>query len=503
MFDQCLGELGASVDDDVAFELLLELGDLLDDVTAEDGRIVPFIESDRSVRAPTTSATVATATRIRPRLVQDDRKPVRRSSTSANSLQSVRKREPRRSRGTRSFELDRRRRRRRARQRLLAMLVGTSVVGLGVGFGLSLAGGGSPLAKRSTVVTKGHRRAQKRWRVPPLLDPRNVYAADAAGHLSRVVRRDPALVYVPNSLSGTVDVISQRTLRIVREFRVATRPQHVVPSYDLKTLYVASDIGNRLQAVNPHTGRPFGQPIPVADPYNMYFTPDGRYAITVPELLRRLDFRDPQTMRLRFSIPVPTCPGVDHADFSAGGRYAYFSCEYIGTMIEVDLQHLRVTRTLRLSPKPASPQDVKLSPDGKMLYAADQDRGGLWEINPHTFKVVGFLRTGRGAHGLYPSRNARYLYVSNRLAGTISVVSFAARRIVKTWQLGSSSPDMGGVSADGKTLWLSGRYNSEVYAIDTRTGHLRARIHVGKGPHGLCVWPQPGRYSLGHTGILR
>jgi YVTN family beta-propeller protein len=341
------------------------------------------------------------------------------------------------------------------------------------------------------------------WQVPPLLNPSNVYAADEAGKLSRVVRRDPALVYVPNSLSNTVDVISQRTLKIIRRFPVRTRPQHVVPSYDLRTLYVTSDLGNSVQPVNPVTGRPRGSPIPVPDPYNMYFTPDGRYAITVAELLKRLDFRDPHTMRYRFSLSVPTCPGVDHADFSADGRYMYVSCEYLGAMIEIDLKTRRVIHTLNLQPKPASPQDVKLSPDGKLLYVADQDRGGLWEIDPDRLTIVRFLPTGRGAHGLYPSRNTRLLYVSNRIAGTISVVSFATRHVVHTWNLGSSSPDMGGVSADGKTLWLSGRYNAEVYVIDTRTGRLRARIPVGQGPHGLCVWPQPGRYSLGHTGILR
>jgi YVTN family beta-propeller protein len=209
-------------------------------------------------------------------------------------------------------------------------------------------------------------------------------------------------------------------------------------------------------------------------------------------------------MTLRVSLPVPTCPGIDHADFSADGRTMYFSCEALGAMIEVGLEPLpHVTRTLQLYPKPASPQDVKLSPDGKVLYSADQDRGGLWEIDPVSFKVIGFLPTGAGAHGLYPSRDAKYLYVSNRTAGTISVVSFATREVVKTWNLGSSSPDMGNVSADGKTLWLSGRYNSVVYVIDTETGRLRATIPVGEGPHGLCVWPQPGRYSLGHTGILR
>jgi DNA-binding beta-propeller fold protein YncE len=117
---------------------------------------------------------------------------------------------------------------------------------------------------------------------------------------------------------------------------------------------------------------------------------------------------------------------------------------------------------------------------------------------------IGFLRTGAGAHGLYPSRDARVMYVSNRGAGTVSVVSFASGRVIARWVIPPpASPDMGGVSADGRVLWLSGRYNSEVYAIDTRTGRLQARIPIGAGPHGLCVWPQPGRLSLGHTGITR
>ena len=34
--------------------------------------------------------------------------------------------------------------------------------------------------------------------------------------------------------------------------------------------------------------------------------------------------------------------------------------------------------------------------------------------------------------------------------------------------------------------------------------HSRSfRIPVGSGPHGLAVYPQPGRYSLGHTGVFR
>jgi YVTN family beta-propeller protein len=334
----------------------------------------------------------------------------------------------------------------------------------------------------------------------PTLD---IYGAARAGDLSPVVRDDPALVYVPNSESNTVSVISQKTLKVIYQFSTGAEPQHVTPAYDLRTLYVDNDVGNTLTPIDPRTGRP-GKPILVEDPYNLYFTPNGRYAIVVAERLARLDFRDPYTMRLIHSLPVPMCAGVDHLDFSPGGRYAFVSCEFAGRMIEVDVWKPRVMRTLILGGGYSSPQDVKLSPDGRTLYTADQAGGGVWEINPSTFRVEGFLETGAGAHGLYPSRDATDLYVSNRAAGTISVVSFATREVVATWKLPpAASPDMGGVSADGGTLWLSGRYNSEVYAIDTRTGRLRARIPVGDGPHGLCVWPQPGRYSLGHTGIMR
>jgi YVTN family beta-propeller protein len=244
----------------------------------------------------------------------------------------------------------------------------------------------------------------------------DIYRADRAGDLSSIVRRDPALVYVPNSLSNTVDVISQRTLKVVAQFPTGALPQHVTPAWDLRTLYVDNDLGNSLTPIDPRTGRP-GRPIPVQDPYNLYFTPNGRFAIVVAERLQRLDFRHPDTMRLVHSLSVPTCRGVDHADFSPGGRYMFASCEFSGRMIEVDTWTQRVIGTLVLNHGDSSPQDVKLSPDGRTLYTADQLNAGLWEIDPRTFRVIGFLRTGAGAHGLYPSRDGRMMYVSNRRPG--------------------------------------------------------------------------------------
>jgi YVTN family beta-propeller protein len=338
--------------------------------------------------------------------------------------------------------------------------------------------------------------------MPPLLDPGNVYAADQPGMLSPAVRQDPALVYVPNSQSNTVDVIDQRTHRIIRHFPTGAQPQHVTPSWDLRKLWVGNDQGNSLTPIDPRTGRP-GRRVTVADPYNLYFTPDGRFAMVVAERLGRLDFRDPRTMALRHALEVP-CRGVDHMDFSADGRYAIASCEFSGQLLKVSISDQRVLGSLRLRGSQPMPQDVKLAPDGKIFYVADMSADGVWLVDGDSFKVVGFVATGAGAHGLYPSRDASTLYVSNRSAGTISLLSFATRKVTATWRLpGGGSPDMGGLSADGKILWLSGRYHGQVYAIDTRTGRLLARIPVGAGPHGLCVYPQPGRYSLGHTGVLR
>jgi DNA-binding beta-propeller fold protein YncE len=382
-----------------------------------------------------------------------------------------------------------------ARSDLAAATVGSRIIvagGKGAGGTVATISQLAPAARSTSAIGATHS-----------IDLANVYAHDGADKIAPAARNAKELIYVPNSKSDTVDVINPHTYKIVEHFAVGGLPQHVVPAWDLKTLYVTNDTGNSLTKIDPVTGKP-GATIPVDDPYNMYFTPDGRYAIVVAERLRRLDFRDAHTFQLHHSTDVP-CVGVDHIDFSANEKYLIASCEFSGQMLKVDIQTERVVGTLNLPDGGSGmPQDVKLSPDGKVFYVADMHAGGLWKIDGRRFKVVGFLPTGAGVHGLYPSRDAKYLYATNRGEGSISVISFRTGKVVTKWRIpGGGSPDMGGVSADGKVLWVSGRYSGVVYAISTRDGRLLARIPVGSGPHGLCVWPQPGRYSLGHTGILR
>ncbi len=382
--------------------------------------------------------------------------------------------------------------------------------------------------------------------VPNRLD---LYSEVAAGRFSPAVAGALERVYVPNRAANTVSVIDPGTLKVVDTFKVGVNPQHIVPSWDLRTLWVANNAEGRtdgsLTPIDPLTAKP-GASIPVDDPYNMYWTPDGQFAIVVAEAYKRLDFRDPKTMALRYSIQTPDCKGINHADFSIDGRTAFFTCEFNGSITKIDLVNRRVLGTLKLSPyfarpevlamlaqpgkrprlipdpsqlgaeictTPGMPQDVRASPDGTLFFVADMMVDGVHVVDAASFKQIEFIPTGVGTHGLYPSRDGKRLYVANRGSntvrgarlgkGSVSVIDFATRKVLHNWPVpGGGSPDMGNVSADGRHLWLSGRYDNVVYRFDTQSGAVDT-IKVGLEPHGLTVWPQPGRYSLGHTGNLR
>ncbi|GAA2495079.1 hypothetical protein [Terrabacter carboxydivorans] len=356
--------------------------------------------------------------------------------------------------------------------------------------------------------------------------PPGPYALTGAGDLSAEARQARPLVYVPNQQSGTVQIIDPRTYAVISTRAVPRSPEHVVPSPDLRRLWVNSDAGNALTPIDPRTGK-VGKPVPVLDPYNLYFTPDGKNALVMAERLRRIDVRDAHTMALKRSLPVP-CKGINHADFTADLTKLLVSCEFSGQLAEIDASATKVIRMIDLNKVktpgatdpamarsmggPAAtlaagassmPQDVRLSPDGRSFLAADMLRNGVWVIDATTFTITRFVPTGRGAHGIYPSRDARRIFVSNRDEGSVSVLDADTLRRLAKWAIPGGSPDMGGVTANGRELWFSGRYDSVVYVIDTVTGRVTHTIPVRPGPHGLLVWPQPGRFSLGHTGNMR
>jgi YVTN family beta-propeller protein len=409
--------------------------------------------------------------------------------------------------------------RRRRAGRLLLVAVSAATVAACGGGGRSTSTRTSSSTEPATTATTHATNATGIPTVPgmpPVIDPSNLYSQAGPNMLSPAVAGALPRVYVPNLRSNTVSVIDPATMRVVDTLPVGTDPQHVVPSYDLQTLWVTNNAEGQpsgsLMPIDPKTGKP-GAAINVPDPYNMYFSPDGKSAIVVAEALKRLDFRDPHTMALQYSIPTPSCAGVNHADFTIDGRFMIASCEFQGSLVKVDLVNRQVVGYLTVTAG-GMPQDTRVSPDGRTFYVAEMTTGRVYLVDPNSFSVKGSVATGTGAHGLYFSRDATKLYVSNRGfpslqgvhphgPGSVSVIDVRTNQVAATWPVpGGGSPDMGNVTADGKQLWLSGRYDSSVYVFNTSTGAVTT-IAVGTQPHGLCVWPQPGRYSVGHTGNLR
>ena len=341
--------------------------------------------------------------------------------------------------------------------------------------------------------------------MPPVLDQNNIYAANGANMLSDVVKDAPERVYVPNFQDATVSVIDPKTYQVIKIIKTKAGPQHVVPSWDLKTLWVNDNAGNYLTPINPMTVTA-GKDVNVHDPYNLYFTPNGKYAIVMAEADRQIVFRDPHSMAIKKTVKVP-CKGVNHADWSKDGNYFVVTCEFSGEILNLDTAKMKVISKAALPHKSAMapmPQDIKTSPDGNTFYIADMASNGVWIMPANKFGTFTFLKTGKGAHGLYVTRDAKTLLITNRDEGSISVLRFSDNKLIAKWKIpGGGSPDMGNISADGKYFWVAGRYHNVVYVFDIPAGKFIKKIKVGKEPHGLTIWPQPGRYSLGHTGIMR
>jgi YVTN family beta-propeller protein len=380
--------------------------------------------------------------------------------------------------------------------------------------------------------------------MPPVVDRSNAYSETQSGELSDAVAGHLPRVYVPEHGGDSVSVIDSVTMKVIDHFPAGSNPQHAVPSWDLQTIWITNNSDNHsdkgsMTPIDPKTGKR-GANIPVHDPYNLYFSPDGKSAIVVNEAARRLDFSDPHTFEFQYTIMARECQGINHADFSVSGTYAVFSCEFSGSVVKIDLVNRKVVATLKLVTPPEfataelmpasmqtsgkhkmnamsrtnMPQDIRMAPDGKVFYVADMMADGVFMVDGETLTQLGFIPTGPGAHGFCVSRDATKLYVANRGShampagtpggpGSVSTIDFATHKVTANWPIpGGGSPDMGNVTADGKQVWFSGRFDDMVYAFDTTTGAV-TKIPVGHEPHGLTVWPQPGRYSLGHTGNLR
>ena len=311
------------------------------------------------------------------------------------------------------------------------------------------------------------------------------------------------LVYVPNSDSNTVDVIDQRTFKVVEHFAVGALPQHVVPSWDLKTLYVTNDAATSLTPIDPRTGKP-GRTIPVDDPYNMYFTPTAATrsssrsgctgstsAIAHTFKLQSLAARS----RARASTTWTSLPTA---------RYVIVSCEFSGQMLKVDVARERVVGVLHAAARRGAAGREALARREGLLRRRHELERRLAGRRRRASRPAASCRRARRARPLSEPRRAVPLrHESRRGLDLRHLVRDAARSCTRGTSPAAAAPTWGTSRPTARSCGCPAATTASSTRSARANGRLLAKIPVGAGPHGLCVWPQPGRYSLGHTGILR
>ena len=219
-------------------------------------------------------------------------------------------------------------------------------------------------------------------------------------------------------------------------------------------------------------------------------------------------------MALQSSLPTPQCAGINHADFSIDGRFAIFTCEFGGMLVKIDMVGAQGARLPEAVDRQACRRTSASRPTAATFYVADMMADGVFVIDGASFKEIGFIKTGKGTHGLYPSRDGKKLYVANRGSNKIHGAAHGhGQRLGARLRDRARSTSPGRSRAAAAPTWATSAPTASgsgsraaTTTSSTRSTPPPARckiIPVGQEPHGLTVWPQPGRYSLGHTGNMR
>lgn len=287
-------------------------------------------------------------------------------------------------------------------------------------------------------------------------------------------------VIVLNSDDDSLSVIDGGTYKETSRVHIGRAPHHLIVTPDGRTLIIAMSEGNQLLFIDRPSGT-VARTIEVSDPYQIGFSPDGKWFVSNSLRLDRIDVYDARTYRLKFRLPARSMPS--HIAFSPDSTTVYVSLQGSDRLIAIQLATGKV---LWNEPVGRQPAGVLMRKSGKILVAI-MGSDHVAEIDPADGKVLRRIKTGRGAHNFQVSPDGKKLYVTNRVAGTISVLDNGTLAVTGTLQAPGGPDDMV-LSPDGNELWVTGRWHEWVDVINTASGALKACIPVGRSPHGIFLY---------------
>jgi YVTN family beta-propeller protein len=285
---------------------------------------------------------------------------------------------------------------------------------------------------------------------------------------------------VLNSDDDSVSVIDSNSYREISRTHIGRSPHHLIQTPDGRTLIIAMSGSNELVLIDRTTGVE-KQRITASDPYQIGFSPDGKFFVAASLRLDRIDIYDGSTFRLLYRLPAATMPS--HIAFSRDSKTAFVTLQGTSGLISIDLGSGKVNWTAPVGRQPAG----IVTRSGGTLLVGIMGSDHIVEVDPANGSVLRRIQTGNGAHNFLASADGKKLYVTNRVAGTISILDADTLAITGTLQAPGGPDDMA-LSPDGHELWVTGRWHAWVDVIELASGTLKTSVPVGRSPHGIFVY---------------
>ncbi len=293
-----------------------------------------------------------------------------------------------------------------------------------------------------------------------------------------------APIFVLNSAEASVSLVDPVLWREVRRFPTGKEPHHLYLTPDEKSLIIANALGDSLLFVDPRTGEVQKTVRGIVDPYHLRFSPDMNWFVTAGNRLNHVDIYHWNGSEMVLAKRILTGKTPSHLWINSTSTTVYSTMQESDELVAIDL----ATQTLKWRGKTGSlPADVFGTPDDKFLFVALTGGKGveIYDISGSYAKFVKMLPTGAGAHAFRAAGDRRHLYVSNRVANTISKVDYTTQQVVDNFPA-PGGPDCMDISLDGKLIYVASRWARKLTVIDTTTRKVVRSVKVGNSPHG--VW---------------
>ena len=306
--------------------------------------------------------------------------------------------------------------------------------------------------------------------------------ASTGGALHAQTVKDP--IFVLNSKDAEVSVIDPASWKEVKRIPTGKEPHHLYLTPDEKSLIIANALGDSLLFVDPRTAEVQRTVRHILDPYQLRFSRDMQWFVTVGNRLNHVDIYRWNGTDLTLAKRIPTGKTPSHVWIDSKSVMAYVSMQDSDELVAIDLPHQQLVWRLKTGPLPA---DVFGTPDDHYLLVGLTGGSGVevYDATQNPARLVRTIPTGQGAHAFRSAGDQRHVFVSNRVADTVSKIDFTTMTVVDNYP-GPSGPDCMDLTSDGRYLLLSSRWAGRMSVIDTQTHRVVRQVKVGKSPHG--VW---------------